>query len=90
METPFGARVAADREAVAPGQDDVDDRGVVRAAQQQVESAFAVAGDVDGVLTTFEHRANGISDLALIFDHEDPHGVVVRSSCAWVRCVKTS
>ena len=84
----FGARIAAEREAVAPGQHDVDDRGVVRAAQQHVVAGLAVRGDVDGVFPAFEHRANRFGDLALIFDHQDAHVSRFAPAQRRFRCLK--
>jgi len=68
------ANRAADGEAVAPGQHDVEDQRVVVGGAGLEDRGVAVAGDVHGVRLLAQPLGQHVGRGRLVFDQEDTHG----------------
>ena len=69
-----GAQIATDGDAVLPGQEPVEDDGIVGVDGDQLVALVAVVGDVDDESFLAQPLAEKPGGLLVVFDQQDPHG----------------
>jgi hypothetical protein len=72
------AHLAADGQAVQPGQHDVEHDGVVGIRLEPVERILPAVHDVDGMALLAQCGLEERRQSGLILDHQDAHGRLLR------------
>lgn len=67
------AELAQNAEAVAAGDHDIEDEGVVGAGGGEGEGIVAVIAEIDGDRLRFETFAHEVRELLVVFEHQDFH-----------------
>ncbi len=74
------AETAADLEAVAAREHDVEEDRVVRRRHRHPERVLPAPGDVRGVALLAQAAGEQVRELLLVLDHEHAHGSIVLAS----------